>query len=177
MKESPGSSGMRLVIGYAECVAFPEWGIEALPAKIDTGARTSALHVSEMELCGEDRVRFRIALVRDGARCSVPVETDVIRRTRVRSSTGHAEERLVVATRIRLGPVEKEIEVTLTSRPDLRYRMLMGRTALKGNFLVDVAHRYTTGRPPRTKGKRRKKKVPGTRKARRSSAAEEEATS
>lgn len=150
MKRSlKGHPGLRVVIGYAECLDLPEWGIEGLRVKVDTGARTSALHVSHLRLLPDGRVRFRIVLEPKKGQRSVPVETAISRNTRVRSSTGHAEDRIAVLTKIRLGPIEKEIEITLTDRPHMQYRMLLGRSALAGSFLVDPSHRYTAGRPPR----------------------------
>ncbi|MCC6875336.1 MAG: ATP-dependent zinc protease [Sandaracinaceae bacterium] len=142
----------RTLIGITERVALPEWQIRSLRVKIDTGARTSALHVDEVELIDEDHVRFWVVLHRKNRDRRVRVETRIVRRARVRSSTGGSEERLFVATTIRLGPVEKEIEVSLARREPMIFRMLLGRSALAHDFVVDPSHRYVA--TPRRRPKR-----------------------
>jgi len=154
-KEGNPGVGLRVVIGFAECVDLPEWGVTGMRAKADTGARSSALHVTDLEeMPGGDHVRFHVVLDRKGKKRSVAVEAPVERWARVTSSNGQTEARVVVRTLLALGPVRKEIELTLTERPGLRYRMLLGRTALAGSFLVDPAHRYTAGEPPAPARKR-----------------------
>lgn len=132
----------RVLIGSMEYVRLPDWRIGRLRAKVDTGARTSALHVEELEELPGDRVRFEVAMHRSDRCRSVQVETPVVRRSAVRSSSGQLEERIFVRTRILLGAVEREIEVSLTSRHSMRFRMLLGRSALKGTFVVDPGRRY-----------------------------------
>lgn len=129
-----------LVIGWREPVALPDWGIDSIKTKIDTGARTSAIHVDNLQLLPRNRVSFDVivALACGNRRPKrVTVETDIVRLSRVRSSHGQREQRLVVATRMRLGPVERTIELSLVSRQGMLCRMLLGRTALKGGFLVN----------------------------------------
>lgn len=152
------SPGLRVIIGYAESVDLPAWGIEGLRTKVDTGARSSALHVSDLRMGRAGRtVRFRVVLTRKGKRHGVEIEAPVVRRTQVRSSSGHTEERVVVRTQVRVGPLTKEVEITLTERAAMRYRMLLGRTALAPEFLVDSSHRYTAGKPKRTERPRKRK--------------------
>lgn len=133
------------VIGVAEYVDFPDWGVKSLRARIDTGARTSALHVENVRLLAGSRVRFDVRLRRDDPSARVTVETKVSRRTPVRSSTGVAEARLFVKAHVRLGGREQLIEVGLVDRRHMLYRMLLGRSALERRFLVDVSRRYALG--------------------------------
>ena len=133
------------IIGVAEYVDFPDWGVRSLRARVDTGARTSALHVENVRLLAGSRVRFDVRLRRNDASARVTVETKVSRRTPVRSSTGQSEPRLFVKAHVRLGGREQLIEVGLVDRRHMLYRMLLGRTALERRFLVDVTKRYALG--------------------------------
>jgi hypothetical protein len=134
------TAGERLIVGWREHVALPEWGIKAIKAKIDTGARTSAIHVDNIQHLSSGRVRFDVIVGhRGGERECVPVEADLLRMSRIRSSAGREHERPVVKTRVRLGPVEREIELSLVCRHGMLCRMLLGRTALAEDFLVDPA--------------------------------------
>lgn len=142
----------RILIGIAERIDLPEWGVTRLRAKIDTGARTSALHVDGIEELPGDRVRFWIILDRKRGR-RLQVEAPVARTARVRSSSGRAEKRIFVSTRLRLGGVEKHIEISLASREPMIFRMLLGRTALGSDFVVDPAHRYLLTTPPELRKK------------------------
>lgn len=149
----------RQVIGIAERIDLPDWGVEHLRVKIDTGARTSALHVDEVEEMSGGYVRFWVVLDRKRAHRRVQVEAPVTRRSRVRSSSGRAEDRIFVSTRMKLGAVEKEIEISLASREPMIFRMLLGRTALHHDFLVDPSHRYLQSPKPVKKKKVAKKKA------------------
>jgi len=146
MKNLPLSSNLGralLVIGWREPVALPDWGIDSIKTKIDTGARTSAIHVDRVQLLPRRRVRFDVIVALpsgDGRAKRVTIETDIVRLSRVRPSDGCQQERLVVATRMRLGPVERTIELSLVSRHGMLCRMLLGRTAIKGGFLIDPQH-------------------------------------
>lgn len=142
------------VIGRREYVAFPDWGIRGVEAKIDTGARTSAIHVDNIKRLSGERVRFEVVLSRRRPNKRVQVEADLVRVTRVRSSTGHQQERFVVAARMRIGSVRRRIELSLVSRKHMLCRMLLGRTALSG-FLIDVNVKHVHGvpRPRASKGR------------------------
>jgi hypothetical protein len=135
-----------LVIGWREPVALPDWGIDTIKTKIDTGARTSAIHVDNIEHLPGNRVRFEVitsARTDSRGRRLIrrrPVETAIVRTSRVRNSAGHCEERLVVTTTLRFGPVERQIELSLVSRKRMLCRMLLGRMALKHGFLIDPTH-------------------------------------
>jgi hypothetical protein len=133
------------IIGIAEFVDFPDWGVRGLSARVDTGARTSALHVENLRLLSSSRVRFDVRLRRDDPTARVSVEVKVSRRATVRSSAGHSETRMFVKAHIRLGGREQLIEVGLVDRRHMLYRMLLGRSALERRFLVDVTKRYALG--------------------------------
>jgi len=133
------------VIGTAEYVDFPDWRIRSLRAKVDTGARTSALHVENvLELPGA-RVRFDVRLHRSDTTARTTVEAKVSRRGLVRVSSGIAETRIFVQVRVRLGGVGQSIEVGLVDRRNMIYRMLLGRAALERRYVVDVTKRYALG--------------------------------
>jgi hypothetical protein len=146
-----------VVIGWTEYVDLPDWDVRKLRAKIDTGARSSALHVENIVELPRDRVGFQIVLHRKNHDRRVRVSTHILRRSRVRSSNGHVETRLFVRTRLRLGPVEREVEISLVDRGEMIHRMLLGRTALSGPFLIDVDRRMLQS--PKKKKKRKKKRA------------------
>jgi len=130
----------RRTIGAVELVTLVDWGLERLPARVDTGARTSALHVERLTELGNGRVQFELA----GAQAAF--EAVVTRRARVRSTSGKLESRPFVTVRARFGDSEARIEVGLVNRAAMHYRMLLGRSALAGRFVVDVSRRYLLGR-------------------------------
>ncbi len=135
-----------LLIGWKEYVAFPEWGLERIKVKIDTGARTSALGAVSYELREvEGRGLFallRLALRRKQPKRLTLVEVPVLRMIVVRNSTGMPEERPLIETVMRLGPVSKRILLTVTHRTGMRFPMILGRKALEGDFIVDVSKKY-----------------------------------
>lgn len=134
------------ILGWTEYLDFPEWGIRRLKAKTDTGARSSALHVENLEVLPDRRLRFDV-VVRGGSKPRLQtVEAPMVRRSRVRSSNGHYTYRYFVRPLVRIGPVEKHIELSLVSREKMLFRMLLGRKALEGDFLVDVSLRSAMGR-------------------------------
>jgi len=143
------------VIGLAEYVDIPGWRIRGLRAKVDTGARTSALHVENLRELSRGRVRFDVRLHRLRSDRRVTVEAPVVRRARVRASTGVAQVRIFVAVTVQIGTVVQEIELGLVDRANMLYRMLLGRMALSGHFLVDPSSRYlltsARGRPARAR--------------------------
>jgi len=128
-------------IGAVELVTLVDFGRERLPARVDTGARTSALHVERLTELGNGRVRFEL-----GGGAEAPFEAVVTRRARVRSTSGKLESRPFVSVRARFGDSEARIEVGLVNRAAMHYRMLLGRSALAGRFVVDVSRRYLLGR-------------------------------
>ncbi len=149
----------KTVIGWSEYIDLPDWKIIGLKAKIDTGARTSALHVEDIEKLPGNKVRFHVVLSRKKPR-RIAVIAKVVKYARVRSSTGEYKHRYFVKTKLRMGAVEKEIDVSLVSREDMMFRMLIGRKALEKDFVVDVSHRSLT----RERGKKAHSEVPKTQK-------------
>ena len=143
-----------ILIGWNEYVDIPDWGIRRLRAKVDTGARSSALHVENIEELPRGRVRFDVVLHRKKRDRRVHVTTRIARRGRVRSSTGHYETRIFVEAPVQIGPVLREVEVSLVDRERMIYRMLLGRTALAG-FLIDPDHKHLLS--PRKRVKKKKK--------------------
>ncbi len=152
----PESARCPILVGWKEFVALPEWGVKRMKAKIDTGARTSALDVHGYRLVrNEDGTLFaelRLALGRKRVRERL-VQVPVLRLVQVKSSTGVREERPLIETTIRLGSVVKRIHLTVTDRCLMRFRMILGRKALEGDFHVDVARKYccASGRRKKTK--------------------------
>ena len=133
-----------VVIGRREYLSFVEWPARRIRVKIDTGAYTSALGVASYEPTKTDlpHVRLRLALSSKHPDRAIEVEAPVVRVTVVRNSGGTLEQRPVIEAVVRLGNVEKKIQLTLTRRSGMRCRMLLGRQALAGDFVVDVARKY-----------------------------------
>ena len=146
------------VIGWRERVDLPEWGVTRILAKIDTGARTSSVHVEHIEPVGEGRVRFEVVVARatkTRPERTMVVETDLVRTARVRPSTGRLQRRPVVEALVRIGPVERRIELSLVSREHMLCRMLLGRTALAGLVVIDASRTYLMSESPRERKKAR----------------------
>jgi hypothetical protein len=133
------------LIGVAEYVDFPEWGVRRLRARVDTGARTSALHVENVRELPGSRVHFEVRLRKNDPSARVAVRAKVARRAPVRNSSGQVEPRLFVSACIVLGGREQRIEVGLVDRSAMEYRMLLGRSALEHRYWVDVTKRYALG--------------------------------
>ena len=146
---------MSMIIGWREWIEFPEWSIR-MRAKADTGAQSSAIDCAEItELPGE-RVRFTIRLDRKETKL-ITLEGDIVARKKVRSSTGHPTNRIFVGTMMVLAGVEKRIVVSLVCRKRMINRMLLGREALGGDFLVNSSadHWATPKRIPKRKAPRK----------------------
>jgi len=137
------------IIGWTEYIDFPSWAIRGLKAKVDTGARTSALHVDDLEDLGDGTVRFHVITSRVNPEARVEVTAPILKWARVRSSTGIYRKRCFVRARVVIGHVEKEIELSLVSREKMLFRMLLGRKAIEHDFLVDVGKRSVITEKPR----------------------------
>src|SRR5438270_3217684 len=141
MADHDESGGGRLRLGWKEYVDLPDWGVRHVKAKIDTGARTSALDAASYELREDGGgglvARLRLALHRkDPGRLTV-VEAPVQGMVVVRNSSGLSEQRPLIETTVRLGPVTKRVHLTVTNRAGMCFRMILGRKALEGDFVVD----------------------------------------
>lgn len=139
------------VVGWREWVALPELGVPPIRAKIDTGARTAALHAFGLETFERDGVTYaRFAVHPEHKRPGLAYVTEapVVDERTVKSSSGSAEDRLVIATKIALGPHVFGAEVTLTRRDEMGLPMLLGRQTIRRRFLVDAGRSYLIGEPP-----------------------------
>ena len=143
-----------IIVGWREWVALPDLGLPAIKAKVDTGAKTSSLHAYDLDTFlenGRERVRFAVHPLQRNEQLVVRAVADVVDERTVVSSNGHEEIRVVIRTLLNLGDATWPIELTLTDRRSMRLRMLLGREALEGRILVDVAHSYLHGQPERPK--------------------------
>jgi len=142
------SSPARSIIGWREWVALPMLGIERLDAKIDTGARSSSLDVHSIEEFKKNKhtwVRFRILDDIDLSMSGRLVEAKLIEYRNVRASSGHVMRRPVIITELSIGHHSWQVELTLSNRQSMGYRMLVGRLAIEERFLVDASRSHLSG--------------------------------
>ena len=142
------ASKMPLIVGWREWMALPAIGVDAICAKVDTGAKSSALHVDAMETFERDVaewVRFTLHPGRLGSDGTVDAEARVVDRRLVTDSGGHETERLFIATDLLVGGLRYPIELNLTSRHNMRFPMLLGRTAMAGRLQVDPEASFRLG--------------------------------
>lgn len=140
----------KVMLGWREWVALPELGIEAIKAKVDTGARSSALHTFDLDTFSENgitKVHFCIHPYQHDLSIVSECVAELIDQRNVTDSGGHTELRPVILTPVRLGHSSKNIEITLTNRENMKFRMLLGRTAMFGDCIVDPAKSYLLGKP------------------------------
>lgn len=132
------------IIGWKETIDLPEWGIESIIAKSDTGARRSAIDVKKIVELPGNRVQFDIVLDRRDRSRTKTVIADIDHQTHVRSSNGEEHERYFVRTKVLVHGREKEVEFSLVSRASMVCRVLLGRKALEGDFLVDSSQKHVS---------------------------------
>lgn len=134
------------LIGWRERVSLPEIGIGPLVAKIDTGARSAALHAESIVISGHS-VHFIVPLDGRLHHCSLPVHG----ARRVKSTSGHSQHRLVVETTVAIGGHSYATEITLTDRTDMGVPMLLGRVFLRGRFFVHSGRSFIVSKIKRQK--------------------------
>lgn len=134
-----------LILGRREWVALPDLGLFAIKAKVDTGARTSALHAEQIETFASHssmRARFLVRPLLEAPELAVCCEADLLGERDVMSSSGERECRCIISTTLRVGGRAWPIELGLTNREGLAHRMLLGRQAIQPGMLVDPARSF-----------------------------------
>jgi len=141
-----------IVLGWREWLALPELGVARLRAKIDSGARSSALHVDEQWRFSEGGAPWVGFRLRPGAAGAGSTEAcaPIVDEREVVDSGGHRNRRLFLRTSLHLAGQQRSIEINLADRRGMRFAMLLGRSAMDGAFMVDPARSFLHGRPPRT---------------------------
>jgi len=139
-------SDQRLItVGWREWLALPDLGIERIKAKVDTGARTSCLHAFSYDYFTKDGntwVRFGVHPEQENSEKELFCEAEVVEERMVSDSGGHKEKRPIIRTTIVMGALSFEAEFTLTNRDSMKFRMLLGRTAMENRMLVNPALSY-----------------------------------
>lgn len=146
-----GDNQITARIGWREWVSLPDLGVKNIKVKVDTGARTSALHTFSLEYFdrdGTEWVRIGLHPIQKSME-ELFTEAPIIDKRVVRDSGGHEELRPVIAAKIQLGSHQFTAELTLTSRDNMKFRMLLGRKALEGRFLVDSQASYLQSVKPK----------------------------
>ncbi len=141
----------KVVVGWREWLSLPGIGIPAIKAKVDTGARTSSLHTYYTERFRKDRkgyIRFGVHPLQRRRDLTLTCTAELLDQRLVSDSGGHRELRWVIETPVRLGELEWSLELTLTDRDSMLFRMLLGRTAMAGRIFVDPESSYLVGRRP-----------------------------
>jgi hypothetical protein len=136
------------IIGWREWVSLTELGIVAIKGKVDTGAKTSSLHAFDIQVYECDTkpfVTFKIHPIQNDTSIVVECRAPLVDRRSVTDSGGHKEERFVIRTTMVIAGKKKKIELTLTNRASMKYRMLIGRAALK-QFYIDPTQSYLSGK-------------------------------
>ena len=150
----PSSQPLKPTLGWCEWLALPDLGIGKIKAKVDTGAKTSTLHAKRVQhyrARGKDWVEFTVYPFQRNSERTVIAQAHLVDIRWVKSSVGHRTRRAVVETTVSIGPHSWPIELTLVDRDLMGFRMLLGRQAVGGRFLIDPAHMYLLGRRPKTK--------------------------
>lgn len=140
-------------IGWREWLALPGLDISLIKAKIDTGARTSALHtffIEPYKKNDEHWIMFKIHPVQHHTDTVIECHAPVKDVRMVTDSGGHKSRRYVIETQILLGSKLITAELTLTNRDNMKFRMLLGRTATRGRYIIDPSASYLQGKPNRT---------------------------
>ena len=137
------------IIGWREFASFPQLNLDRVKAKIDTGARSSALHafnIQELSRQGKQIIRFQVNPQQRDRQTTVTAEAELLEYRRIRNSGGVAQLRPVIKTNIKVGKHIWVIELSLTDRDVMGFRMLLGRQAVRNKFLVDPGGSYLQSR-------------------------------
>ncbi|WP_088329442.1 ATP-dependent zinc protease [Lacimicrobium sp. SS2-24] len=136
-------------LGWREWAALPDLGIENIKMKVDTGAKTSCLHAFKLEpfeKAGQQWVRIHLHPHQNDNQTELVCEAPVLEQRTVRDSGGHEELRYVIETTLDIAGKQFTGELTLTNRDSMRFRMLLGRQAMEGRFIVDPQKSYLSKR-------------------------------
>ena len=139
----------RTVVGWREWVSFPELGVDRIKAKIDTGAKTSAIHAYRPKLVKineQEFVEFYVHPLQRHREPEIQCRAPLVDSRMVTSSNGQSQQRFVIRTTMVIGGQSRAIELTLTDRDEMSFRLLIGREALRGRFIVDPGKSYCIGR-------------------------------
>ena len=150
MPSKPPRRKNKPVLGWREWASLPELGIDRIKVKVDTGARSSALHAFDLRretVDGEPWIRFRVHPIQRDAKRTIEARARLVDERKVRSSSGKATLRPVIETPIVLGREAWPIEITLVRRDLMGFRMLLGRQAVRRRFLVDPGRSFRSGEP------------------------------
>lgn len=142
------NSQEKIIIGCEEWCGFQTLGIPAIKARVDSGAKTSSIHAINIQVFKRDNnpwVSFEVHPLQQNRKTSIRCEAPVVDRRNVKSSSGVSEKRYVIQAPIVLGEHEWDIEITLTDRDSMGYRMLLGREAMQHRMLVDPANSFLLG--------------------------------
>jgi ribosomal protein S6--L-glutamate ligase len=140
----------KIILGSEEWCSFPELGIPAIKARVDSGAKTSALHAKNIAPFikdGQNWVKFDINPIQNNVKTIIHCEAPLVDKRVVKSSSGFREQRFVIQTNLEIGNCKWLIEMTLTNRDSMGFRMLLGREAMSGRVLVDPEQQYLLGEP------------------------------
>jgi ribosomal protein S6--L-glutamate ligase len=146
-------SEQKILIGWQEWCALPTLNVAYIKAKVDTGAKTSSLHAFNIEEFRRDRkkyISFDIHPIQDNDNIIITAKAMVTDERYVMSSSGHKEKRYVIETMLYLGNKKYNIELTLTNRDSLRFRMLLGRDALRSHCIIDPSKRSCIAKYPKS---------------------------
>lgn len=140
----------KIILGSEEWCSFPELGIPTIKARVDSGAKTSALHAINIAPFKKDTqnwVKFDINPIQNNVKTVIHCEAPLVDKRIVKSSSGFREERYVIQTNLEIGNSNWVIEMTLTNRDSMGFRMLLGREAMSGRVMVDPEQQYLLGQP------------------------------
>ena len=135
----------KLIAGWREWAQLPEFGIDAIKVKIDTGAKTSSLHAFELSTLTYEQkecVRFDLHPIQDNDLITYTCICPIVDYRWITSSTGHAQQRFIISTTLKIGEFSSVIEISLANRDEMGFRMLIGRTAFTEGILITPKHSF-----------------------------------